>query len=455
MERIICDTYVKGEKHVWSSDKDNPSNQEFNRKILAVNEMYGWLYEKGILRDISFEFKDYSDVTFFALDVKDLEPYRVDMAASGLKDVDVALQHIFDEYYTPCEYSGAIELGWTMRGYRDVDGTVSRSWECGLVKGLNTGSAYDVLSALEEHGVKAAVKAAFEFAGFEPSDIANCGKILSVRPLTEEDSRVVSILDMASGNCVSQWIEDNEDYAWGVFADDKLVGYCTIGYADECGGEIKAYPGHTSDSLLLSDVFVAPAYRGQGCGAFLVNEAVKRRTENDKQLVFLVVLDDRLSCFYKEIGFSAIGNGAMVRDERPLEVQKLAEDFAKAFEHYSSIDKSMLDQRDYLFSHADKLIEGYERGEHLDLLDFDCWVQYEKLLGESLGYDEYSAVNSVLDGDPHDIEETDVTAISFLRGALACYRNYSVLDIIDDANNRSNVGSVMQQYMDFDKDMPF
>ena len=168
MDRIICDTYVKGEKHIWSVDKDDWSNREFNKKILAVNEMYGWLYEKGILRDVSFEIKDYPEVTFFALDVKDLEPYREKMAEAGVKDVDVALRHIFDEYYTPCEYSGAIELGWTMAGYRDVDGCVGRSWECGLLKGLNTRAAHDVLRVHEEKGVREAVSSAFEIAGFEP-----------------------------------------------------------------------------------------------------------------------------------------------------------------------------------------------------------------------------------------------------------------------------------------------
>ena len=168
VERIICDTYIKGKKHVWPADKDDWSSQEFNRKILAANEMYGWLYEKGILRDVAFEIKDYPEVTFFALDVKRLEPYREAMEQAGLKDAQLAVRHIFDEYYTPCEYSGAIELGWTMAGYRDVDGCVGRSWECGLLKGLNARAAHDVLRVLDEKGVHAAVHEAFQLAGFKP-----------------------------------------------------------------------------------------------------------------------------------------------------------------------------------------------------------------------------------------------------------------------------------------------
>ena len=155
-----------------------------------------------------------------------------------------------------------------------------------------------------------------------------------------------------------------------------------------------------------------------------MNEAIKLRTKDDKQLVFLGLLDDDLSYFYEKIGFSLIEDSyTMVRDERSLDQKMLEKAFDKAFSHYSSIDKSMLDQHDYLFSHAEKLIECYESGVGvLDLLDVDCWVRYENLLGECLKYEEYSAVNAVLDGDPHDIEETDTQTISVLKDALIACR---------------------------------
>lgn len=168
MARIISDTYEKGEKYIWKRDKDNPVNQEFNRKIVAVNDMYGWLYEKGILRDVSFEFKDYSDMSYFALDVKDLEPYRAQMEQSGVQDASLAIKHIFDEEYTPCLFSGAIQLGWTMRTYRDVDGCVGRSWETGLVQHLNSSVVHDIFDVQREKGVRAAVSKVFDLSGFEP-----------------------------------------------------------------------------------------------------------------------------------------------------------------------------------------------------------------------------------------------------------------------------------------------
>lgn len=157
MARIITDTYAKGDKYLWGNDP----NDEFNQRITAVNNMYAWLYDQGILEKVSFEFKDYDDATFFALDAKDLAPYRGEMEASQAEGAAMAVRHIFDEDYTPCTYSGAIELGWTMMSYRDVDGCVGRSWECGLVKNLNTDGIYEVADVRDREGVKAAVQFAF------------------------------------------------------------------------------------------------------------------------------------------------------------------------------------------------------------------------------------------------------------------------------------------------------
>lgn len=156
MERIIYDTYSKNEKHTWDLDPENENNQKFNKRILAVNNMYGWMYENGLLEKVSFWMKDYEDEAYFAFDANDLLPYREYMERNKVEDAALAVHHIFDEEYTPCRYSGAIQLGWTMMTYRDF-GNISSSWECGLVKHLNTEWACKVLETKKEKGVKDAV----------------------------------------------------------------------------------------------------------------------------------------------------------------------------------------------------------------------------------------------------------------------------------------------------------
>lgn len=167
MVRIICDSYIKGEKQTWGTDKAD----EFNRRILAINNMYGWLYQKGILEKVSFQWKDYKAGTYFAFDAKDLAPYRAQMESCGLPDAALAVQHIFDQEYSPCHYSGAIQLSWSMSSYRSVDGCVGRSWECGLIQGLNVPAIYGIQGVLESQGPKAAITAAFATYDWRPSDI--------------------------------------------------------------------------------------------------------------------------------------------------------------------------------------------------------------------------------------------------------------------------------------------
>lgn len=166
MARIICDTYFKKEKPCFAADPDG----QFNKRITAINNMYDWLYKNSLLQNTAFLFQDLGDSVCFALDVKDLEPYRDKMQESRVEGAALAVHHIFDEAYTPCMYSGTIELGWFMSTYRNVDGCVGRSWECGLIQGLNNTAIFDVLQTKEESGVKAAVSKMFSYYNWPSRD---------------------------------------------------------------------------------------------------------------------------------------------------------------------------------------------------------------------------------------------------------------------------------------------
>ena len=166
-ERIIADCYCKKGPRQFGDDKDDP----FNKRVAAVNAMYGWLYDQGILQKKAFEIRDYSDATYFAIDTSALAPYRKAMEASGVPDADIAVQNIFDEFYTPCLYSGAIELSWTMLTYRSFSGTVERSWECEYIRDLKSHIVLDIEAIKNKKGTKAAISEAFRLLEFEPSDL--------------------------------------------------------------------------------------------------------------------------------------------------------------------------------------------------------------------------------------------------------------------------------------------
>jgi hypothetical protein len=176
MIRIIADSYMKENPQLYTVRPDDLRGQEANREILAVNAMYGWLYREGFLRQVSFEIRDYPEVTHFAFDTKDLEPYRAAMENSGVKDADLSVRLIFDEKYTPCIYSGAIELTWSMKTYRSNSGCVSSSWECAFVRWLNTEGADEVSAVQREKGSRAAISKAFELLKFKPDLLSQVGE---------------------------------------------------------------------------------------------------------------------------------------------------------------------------------------------------------------------------------------------------------------------------------------
>lgn len=137
-----------------------------------------------------------------------------------------------------------------------------------------------------------------------------------VRPFTYADLKDVIQMDEESGNYVAQWVKDLEyedassnDYSWGIYVNNILAGYCTIGYADDVCSVIKNHSLHGDESYLLSDVYVKPDQRHQGYGLKLIIETMKGRFAKEETLpVFLQAFSDDLKCFYSKAGFEYIPN---------------------------------------------------------------------------------------------------------------------------------------------------
>lgn len=151
---IISDGINKTEKY--------DETQEY---FFSCRAMFRWLYEKGILKKISFLYKEEKDNICFALDTDDLILYKNQMENSGVRGSAVACNRIFGKggYKTsPSIYSGAVSLTWTMMDYRDINGCVTKSWEL-LDEKYLTNDSLSVISAIrEKHGAKAAVKAIWD-----------------------------------------------------------------------------------------------------------------------------------------------------------------------------------------------------------------------------------------------------------------------------------------------------
>lgn len=138
--------------------------------------------------------------------------------------------------------------------------------------------------------------------------------IIKVRGLTADDYDAALELDDMSGNSLADSYFDNiepgetSDYAWGLFVDDEMIGYCSVGYADDAPEMIRNHPHFkdTCDQLLLSDVYIKPQYRSNCLGQYLVSEALRSRYELEGQSVswaYLTVLHDDLGLFYQKLGF--------------------------------------------------------------------------------------------------------------------------------------------------------
>lgn len=122
--------------------------------------------------------------------------------------------------------------------------------------------------------------------------------IATVRPLEMKDAAQIKEIDSEGEFEIFGFIEDmleedKQDYAYGIFLNDSLIGYCTIGGADEIDNA-------ECDDELLGDVYIRENYRGQGYGKQLIEYVLSQHSEHN---IYADILHDELEHFYKPFGF--------------------------------------------------------------------------------------------------------------------------------------------------------
>lgn len=143
---------------------------------------------------------------------------------------------------------------------------------------------------------------------------------LIVRALTEDDTKAVQEIESIAieSDCFEIGLSnalDSDDYAWGVFKNNTLIGVCSMGGAD-CtdDNDIESHPSYTDDSVLLSDVYVIPEFRHKGNGQeFLKTVFEMYQNTYQKQSIFIELLDSSLCKFYETLEFTKINDYLMVR----------------------------------------------------------------------------------------------------------------------------------------------
>lgn len=129
---------------------------------------------------------------------------------------------------------------------------------------------------------------------------------ITVRFLNENDIKSLQELFNKSdaqlhSNFTPDIIEEDNEFVIGVFFDNSLVGFCSVGEADTLELSFGADPG----DLLLSDVYIRPEERNKGFGSFLVQGATMLGFKMHPTAMYchITLLDGTLSTWYARMGF--------------------------------------------------------------------------------------------------------------------------------------------------------
>ena len=95
----------------------------------------------------------------------------------------------------------------------------------------------------------------------------------------------------------------DSECVYGLWLENRIIGYCTLGYAD---GVIY---NAGSDDLLLSDVYILSKYRRKGYGLYFLKNVLS--TVNVP--IYAEIMKDSLFNFYSKLGFCKISAGLLLR----------------------------------------------------------------------------------------------------------------------------------------------
>ena len=159
-ETIIVDYYNKNGAELYPT-----KYQGLNDRIQLMHDFYGLMYKAGVLQNVSFEYREYDDVVFFAFDANDI----ADFVNTNINNpiVTAAVSKIIFGGIAPCNMTGAIQPGAVMSTYRDNNGCVGRSHECTLAQKLDTYACGLIYDEKKTCGVVDAVKLAFSLYCFK------------------------------------------------------------------------------------------------------------------------------------------------------------------------------------------------------------------------------------------------------------------------------------------------
>lgn len=110
-------------------------------------------------------------------------------------------------------------------------------------------------------------------------------------------------LDRYSYRFVYDNFGTDSECVYGLWLNNKIIGYCTLGYADGVLYNANA------DDLLLSDVYILSKYRNKGYGLYFLQRVLK----NINVPVYAEILEDGLLYFYSKLGFKLISDGLLMR----------------------------------------------------------------------------------------------------------------------------------------------
>ena len=155
---VVLDFYVKDGPDLYPAQYS-----ELNNRVQAMHNLYCALYTSGILRNVSFEYREYDDIVYFAFKATDIANFLQNCSDTDM--TSLAIKYITQ--CPKCRYTGAIQPGMFMQTYRYNCGCIGKTYECIIAQWLDNEACGMMYHERITSNVENAVKLAFKLACFK------------------------------------------------------------------------------------------------------------------------------------------------------------------------------------------------------------------------------------------------------------------------------------------------
>ncbi len=155
---------------------------------------------------------------------------------------------------------------------------------------------------------------------------------------------------------------------------------------------------------------------------------------------------DECKAFCKAMNWEYTDENNFLWDLEIEDSREMPKGYYNAIGHYSYeqlLTTGENIESEFIRQHAEELVFCYQNGK--SLIDFDCWTQYETLLGEKITFEEYSQLDKAYEGDPLELDADTPEACAEIKALFSVLKSHEKDEVFEQPPLSGRISDAQQR----------